>query len=224
MARHGHRRLRFVAACAVLAGGLTPLLPGSAVADTPQETVVPATLRSTYVSADLYANSTYAGHDGAGAQGVFHTLEGQGLVWTRYSDGRSVPVPPSTGAASWYTAASGDTLQYRYPDNRVVDLWNAVDGTKHTLQVPEDLGLLTAYEDLAIAYRNVTDAHGVARREMHLLFPDADGGTRDVPVTGVPEGVNLGQPVGGDADGLLFRSGKDGQYLTVEAPPRRTGN
>ncbi|MFI9610889.1 FG-GAP-like repeat-containing protein [Streptomyces sp. NPDC052023] len=220
MARHGFTRLRLVAACAVLAGGLTPLLPGTAVADPQQETVVPATPRNTYLSAGLYARSTYSGHDGAGAQGVFHSLEGQGLVWTRYADGTSVPVPRSADAP--YSAASGDVLQYRYPGNRTLDLWNAADGSRRTLRVPEGLALLTAYEDLAIGYRDVTDANGVSRRETHLLLPDADGGTRDVPVTGVPEGVHLGQPHGGDADGLLFRAGKDGQFLSVMVD-RRTG-
>ncbi|MEV4447588.1 VCBS repeat-containing protein [Streptomyces mirabilis] len=221
MTRHAFVRLRLVAASAVLAAGLSPLLPSpTAVADAPQETVVPATLRGTYTSAELYSGSTSGGHDGAGQQGVFHTLEGSGLVWTRYADGTSVPVTRPEGiTGTWGTG--GDVLAYRYAGGRV-DLWNAVDGTTRTLQTPSGLTLLTAYSDLAVALRGVKDENGRAWREMHLLFPEADGTTRDVPVGGVPAGVDLGAPVGGDADGLLFQASKDGQYLSVMVD-RRTG-
>lgn len=221
MTRHAFVRLRLVAASAVLAAGLSPLLPSpTAVADAPQETVVPATLRDTYTSAELYSGSSPSGHDGAGQQGVFHTLEGSGLVWTRYADGTSVPVTRPTGImGAWGTG--GDVLAYRYEGDRV-DLWNAVDGTTRTLHVPSGLGLLTVYSDLAVAYRGVTDEKGTTWREMHLLLPEADGTTRDVPVSGVPAGVHLGAPVGGDADGLLFQGSKDGQYLSVMVD-RRTG-
>ncbi|MGW0626048.1 hypothetical protein [Streptomyces sp. NPDC002758] len=65
MARHAYIRLRLLVASAVLSAGLAPLLPSTAVADVPQETVVPATLRSTYTSATLQTPSSYNGHDGA---------------------------------------------------------------------------------------------------------------------------------------------------------------
>ncbi|MFJ3797808.1 FG-GAP-like repeat-containing protein [Streptomyces sp. NPDC090088] len=220
MVRRAPARLRLVAATAVLAAGLSPLLPmPAAVADTAQETVVPATLRGTYTSGALYGKSTYAGHDGAGAQGVFHSLEGAGLVWTRYSDGTSTPVVHPTGYTS-YATAGGDVLAYRYADGRV-DLWNAADGTTRTIRTPEGLSLLTAYADLAVAYRQVTDENGTTTREMHLLFPQDDGSTRDVPVTGVPDGYVLGQPKGGDADGLLFQAGRSGggSYTAVMVDP-----
>ncbi|RPF34641.1 VCBS repeat-containing protein [Streptomyces sp. TLI_185] len=221
MTRHGFVRLRLVAASAVLAAGLSPLLPSApAVADAAQETVVPATMRSTYTSGALWSASTYSGHDAAGTQGVFHTLEGAGLVWTRYADGTSVPVTRPTGSVV-SGGSGGDVMVSRYSDGRV-DLWNAVDGSTRTLQAPEGLSVLTGYQDLAVAYRNVPDENGTAWREMHLLLPAADGGTRDVPVTGVPAGVNLGQPVGADADGLLFQGAKDGQYLSVMVD-RHTG-
>lgn len=220
MTRHAFVRLRLVAASAVLAAGLSPLLPSpTAVADVPQETVVPATLRSTYPAAELYSGSSPSGHDGAGQQGVFHTLEGSGLVWTRYADGTSVPVTQPTGIMGWGTG--GDVLAYRYPGDQV-DLWNAVDGTTRTLHVPSGLGLLTVFSDLAVAYRGVTDEKGLTWREMHLLLPEADGTTRDVPVSGVPAGVKLGAPVGGDADGLLFQGSKDGHYLSLMVD-RHTG-
>ncbi|MFJ1809138.1 MULTISPECIES: FG-GAP repeat domain-containing protein [unclassified Streptomyces] len=215
MARHGSARLRLVAASAVLAAGLTPLLPSTAVADTPQETVVPATLRSTYTGAAVYGGSSYSGRDGAGAQGVFHTLEGSGLVWTRYADGTSVKVVHPTGYTN-YATTGGDVLAYHYAGGRV-DLWNAADGTTRTIRTPEGLTLLTVYADLAVAYRTVKDENGTTvDREMHLLSPEADGSTRDVPVTGAPEGYILGQPRGGDADGLLFSAGRaGGPYVSV---------
>ncbi|MEU1274699.1 VCBS repeat-containing protein [Streptomyces sp. NPDC005799] len=220
MARHGFARLRLVAASAVVAACLSPLLPSSAVADTARETVVPATLRGTYTSGTLWSASTYSGHDAAGPQGVFHTLEGAGLVWTRYADGTSVPVAlPGDGVVSG--GSGGDVTVSRFPDGRV-QLWNAVDGTTRTLRRPAGLSALTGYRDLAVAFRTVTDDNGQTSREMHLLLPDADGGTRDVPVTGVPAGVNLGMPVGGDADGLLFQGSKGGQYLSVMVD-RHTG-
>ncbi|MGW2915186.1 FG-GAP repeat domain-containing protein [Streptomyces asoensis] len=220
MPRHGSVRLRLVAASAVLAAGLTPLLPSTALADTPQETVVPATVRDSYISASLYSRSTYSGHDGAGAQGVFHTLEDKGLVWTRYADGESVPVTRPAGITGTY-AAGGDVLAYEYGGGEI-GLWDAATGTTRTLRAPDGLDPVTAYRDLAVAYRAVQDENGKAWREMHLLVPEADGTTRDVPVTGVPEGVNLGRPAGGDENGLLFLADKGGQFLTVMVD-RRTG-
>ncbi|MGW7238638.1 FG-GAP repeat domain-containing protein [Streptomyces sp. NPDC054804] len=221
--RHARARLRLIAATAVLAAALSPLLPTpSATAGTAQETVVPPTLRGTYTSGALYGKSTYSGHDGAGDQGVFHSLEGAGLVWTRYSTGVSAPVVHPAGYTS-YSNAGGDVLAYRYADGRV-DLWNAADGTTRTIHTPEGLSLLTAYADLAVAYRQVPDGNGTATREMHLLLPQDDGSTRDVPVTGVPDGYVLGQPKGGDADGLLFLAGRTGggSYTSVMVD-RHTG-
>lgn len=222
MPRHGFTRLRLVAASAVLAAGLTPLLPSTAVADTPQETVVPAALRSTNVTATLYGGPSYAGRDGAGAQGVFHSLEGSGLVWTRYADGTSVKVVYPAGMTSWSTTG-GDVLAYRFADGRV-DLWSPADDVTRTIRTPEGMTLLTVYADLAVAYRAVRDENGTTvGREMHLLSPRPDGTTRDVPVTGLPEGYVLGQPAGGDADGLLFGAGTTGgSYLSVMVD-RRTG-
>jgi hypothetical protein len=98
-----------------LAAGLSPLLPSSAVADTPQETVVPAALRGTYTGGALYGGLTNYGQDGAGAQGVFHTLEGSGLVWTRYVDGRSVKVVHPTGNIG-YGTTGGDVFWHRFAD------------------------------------------------------------------------------------------------------------
>ncbi|MFF5476789.1 FG-GAP repeat domain-containing protein [Streptomyces sp. NPDC012935] len=224
MPRHGFVRLRLVAACAVLAAGLSPALPAAAAPDGPTETVVPATLRSTYLSGAIYGGSGQTGSNGAGAQGVFHSLEGSGLVWTRYADGRSVKVVHPAGYTGVSTAG-GDVLAYRHADGRV-DLWNAADGTTRTVRTPQGLTYLAAYDDLAVAYRDRTDEAGTRVREMHLLIPEADGSTRDVPVTGVlPEGYSLAQPKAADADGLLFvagRPGTSGAYVWVLVD-KRTG-
>ncbi|MEU2285364.1 VCBS repeat-containing protein [Streptomyces sp. NPDC013178] len=151
---------------------------------------------------------------------MFHTLEGHGLVWTRYADGESVPVTRPAGITG-VEAAGGDVLAYQYGDGEV-GLWNAADGTTRTVRTPDDLDLVTAYGDLVVAYRGVEDENGKIWRQMHLLLPEADGTTRDVPVTGVPEGVNLGRPAGGDGNGLLFLADKDGEFLTVMVD-RHTG-
>jgi hypothetical protein len=220
LARHAPARLRLVAASAVLAAGLGPLLPSSAVADTPQETVVPAALRSTYTEGALFGPSTYDGRDGAGPQGVFLTLEGAGLVWMRYSDGTTTKVVRPAGYSNWGTAG-GDTLAYHYygdddPDR--VLLWNAADGTTRTIQAPQDAFVTTAYHDVAVASVSVTDD----TEETHLLFPSDDGTTRDVPITGLPDGMEMGDPLGGNADVLFFEAVKDGKYLSVQVD-RRTG-
>ncbi|SHI16818.1 FG-GAP repeat domain-containing protein [Streptomyces sp. 3214.6] len=224
MARHVSARLRLVAASAVLAAGLSPLLSSNAVADTPQETVVPAALRDAYTEGAIYGGLELYGEHEAGTQGVFHTLEGSGLVWTRYSDGTSTKVVKPTGYDRW-GATSGDALAFFYygdghPDR--VQLWNAADGTTRTIQAPsEDIQVMAAYDDLAVAEKRVTDGT-TEGWEKHLLFPNDDGTTRDVPVTGVPEGVQLGDPLGGKTDVLFFGAEKDGKFLSVQVD-RRTG-
>ncbi|MET7702287.1 VCBS repeat-containing protein [Streptomyces sp. NPDC005485] len=228
MSRHAFVRLArarraalVMAASAVLVAGLSPLLPSASAVDGPQETVVPAALRNTYTSASLFASSIGMGNDGVGEQGVFHGLEGySGHVWTRYSDGKSVPVTTPHGILSTW-ATGGDVLAYRYSGGRI-DLWNAVDGTTRTVQLPSGLGLYTAYSDLVVGYHNVTAEDGTSRKEMHLLSPRPDGTTRDVQVGGLPDGMGLLKPVGGDAKGLLFSAAQGQQYTWVMVD-RETG-
>ncbi|MFI0998270.1 FG-GAP repeat domain-containing protein [Streptomyces galbus] len=224
MARHTSARLRATAACALLTAALTPLLPAApAAADTPQETVVPAALSSTYPAVSLWDTGSWFGREGAGRQGVFlHTDDG--LVWMRYADAATTK-PTRPAGANPALMTGGDAVAYRYPDGRV-DLWNAVDGTTRTVRVPAGQTLLGAYDDLVVSYREVTDPNGTrVLRDMHLLFPDPDGTTRDVPVTGVPDGYLLGQVFGGDTDDLLFNAGRPGgggdyPWVLVD---RRTG-
>ncbi|MFE1443069.1 FG-GAP repeat domain-containing protein [Streptomyces sp. NPDC058739] len=217
--------VRLLGASAVLAAGLSPMLPAAASAaeGAPQERVVPATLRSTPPAAQLYGGSTLRGHDGAGELGVFHTLEGSGLVWTRYADGSSVKVVHPAGYTR-YQVVGGDFLAHHFADGRV-DLWNAADGTTRTVRLPEGMSFLTAFGDLVVTVRKWQDEAGTSRQEQRLLIPEADGGWRDVPITGMPEGYALGHPEGGDADGLLFvaaRPGTWGPYVWVMVD-KRTG-
>lgn len=218
MARHAFVG---IAVSSVLAAGLGPLLPAPAFAvGAAQETVVPATLRGTYTSAALLASSTQAGHDSAGAQGVFHRVEGVSpSLWTRYSDGVAVPVPARDGAT--VRATGTDVLAYQYPDGRVA-FWDPTDGTTRSLQVPAGLGFLSVFDNLALAFRNSTAEDGTSTRIMHLLTPGPDGTTRDVTVAGGPAGLIVGLPAGADATSVFFRSSLDGQQVLV-AVDRETG-
>ncbi|MFD5631376.1 FG-GAP repeat domain-containing protein [Streptomyces sp. NPDC127072] len=221
MVRHAHARLRLVAAATVLAAGLSPLLPSTAVAEVAQETVVPAALRDYALTASFWASSTSNGHDSAGAQGVFHSLEGNsGLLWTRYADGESVSVPTAP-AGTGPSPTGTDVLAYKYADGRV-DFWDATDGTTRGLRVPDGLGYLTSYDNLTIGYRAVTREDGTTTREMHLLTPGPGGTTGDLTVTGGPAGLVLGQAAGADAGMLYFRSSVDGQ-VGLAAVDRATG-
>ncbi len=205
----------------MLAAGLGPLLPAPAFAvGAAQETVVPATLRGTNTSATLLSPSTHGGHDGAGAQGVFHRMEGSSaLLWTRYADGESVRVPVRTGVSA--RATGTDVLAYQYADGRV-EFWDATDGTTRSVQVPADLGVLTAFDDLAVGYRNITAEDGTRSRIMRLLTPGPDGTTREVTVAGGPAGLQLGAAAGADATSLFFRAAVDGQSVLASVD-RETG-
>ncbi|WP_431043437.1 FG-GAP repeat domain-containing protein [Streptomyces sp. P1-3] len=225
------RRVGVVAlASAALAAGLSPLLPGSASAvDAPAETVVPATMRSTHTSASLFYADTRRGSDGAGAQGVFHYLEGhRGVVWTRYADGRSFPAPAVDGAPA-IGGTGSDNLVYRHRGGRV-DLWDAADGTTRTLQVPEGQQLYehagkAVYGTMAVSFRTITGEDGRHSREFHLLTPGPDGTTRNVTVEGVPAGMRLVEPNGADGTTLLFRAQLDDPAFgtSMVAVDRETG-
>ncbi|MCX4576023.1 VCBS repeat-containing protein [Streptomyces sp. NBC_01571] len=209
------------AASAALAGGLVPLLPTPASAlPVAQETVVPAQLRNTYTSAAFLNSSSANGHDSAGAQGVFHRVEGsEPSLWTRYADGESVPVPVRSGASAIPTGS--DVLAYKYPDGQV-ELWNAADGTTQRLQMPAGTGFLNPYDNLVVGFRNGTAEDGTSTRIIHLLTPGADGSTRDVTVGGGPAGLKFGLPAGADAKSVFLRATLDGEARLV-AVDRESG-
>ncbi|MEU6093035.1 VCBS repeat-containing protein [Streptomyces sp. NPDC047085] len=213
-----------VVASAALTAGLGPLLPSaSAAPDTPQETVVPAMYRSTYTSASLFNADVANGPTGAGAQGVFHYLEGHPgrLVWTRYSDGRSfdAPTAPVDVIAR---GTSSDVLSYRHNDGRV-ELWNAVDGTTSTVQVPKGQSVLGVYGSTVAAYEEATGVDGTVVRIYHLLTAGPDGTTRDVTVHGGPAGTTLTRPLAGDATGLVVAVKAADGALRMAAVDPETG-
>ncbi|MFD3621625.1 FG-GAP repeat domain-containing protein [Streptomyces sp. NPDC058676] len=220
MARHAHARLRLVVATTALAAGLSPLVP-SAVADTAQETVVPATFRDSYTTATVsYADTTYGG-EGAGSQGVFHRLEGRsGLLWTRYADGTSVDVPAAGGGLAVDNGTGGDVLARRYQDGRI-ELFDAANGTSSTIQVPT--GYAGVYGGVhgstVVAYEDVTAEDGITTRVRHLLSPGPKGGTRDLTISGLPSGMQIGAPLRGDASGIVFRASLDGSIRSVLVDP-----
>ncbi|MCZ2525671.1 FG-GAP repeat domain-containing protein [Streptomyces sp. HB2AG] len=228
MARHvfvRHRAARraavAVAASAALAAGLSPLLPTASAEDAPQETVVPATLRSSYTSASLFNPDTSTGTDGAGDQGVFHRLEGYTTpVWTRYADGRTVPAPTTRGTL--YTSGTGsDVLAYHYSEGRI-DLWDATDGTTRTVRLPEGQSTLGVLGTTVVSYHSVTAEDGTTTRVVHLLTPEPDGTTRDTTVEGLPAGMVLGSPRGAEGTALFFLARLDDTYRMVSVD-RETG-
>lgn len=221
MSRRAFARLRLVAASAVLAAGLTPLLPSSAVAETAQETVVPATFRDSYTTATVsYSDTTYGG-EGAGAQGVFHRMEGRsGLLWTRYADGTTVSVP-AAGSGSLLEYGTGtDALARRYQDDRV-ELFDAADGTTRTIRKPTEYDSVYAgvHGSTVVALENVTGEDGITTKVRHLLSPGPDGTTRDLTISGLPSGMQLGGPLRGDASGIVFRASLDGSIRSVLIDP-----
>lgn len=215
MARHAFVSAVAVAASAALITAFGPL--GTAVAGPAQETVVPATYRTTYTSAPLFSYDERTGGDGAGTQGVFHRLEGHPTpVWTRYSDGRSFDTPLIN--LTQQTATGSDLLAYRYSDGRI-DLWDAVHGTTTTVRVPEDQTYLGVYGGTVVTYHQVTAGDGTVTRVKHLLTAAPDGTTRDVTVGGAPAGMTVGGVLRGDADGLVFLAKLDDSLRLAEVDP-----
>lgn len=195
------------------------MLPVASAADAAQETVVPATMQSSYTRASLFHAENTVGGDGAGSQGVFHRLyDPTRLVWTRYSDGKSFEVPAATTGLGSDYGTGGDVAAFRY-DGRV-ELWNAVDGTTSTVRIPEGYGVYGGvYGSTVVVHEDVTAEDGTITRVRHLLSPGPDGTTRDVTIAGLPSGMQIGAPLRGDASGLVFRASLDGTIRSALVDP-----
>ncbi|GAA3616223.1 VCBS repeat-containing protein [Streptomyces chitinivorans] len=219
---HQHARLALATATALsLATGLLALAPAPAAADTPRETVVPATQRSADLSVSLFPTNSPSDLDGAGALGAFHRLEGHsGLVWTRYSDGETFPVSKPEGDAVYAQATGGDTLAYRMNDQ--ILLWDAVGRTTRTVPIPEGHSYYRTLGSTVVTRHTVTAEDGTDVRVMHLLTAEPDGTTRNVAVTGLPAGSLVGNPLAADERTLVFSAQIDGQRRMVLAD-RTTG-
>ncbi|MFD6619025.1 FG-GAP repeat domain-containing protein [Streptomyces albidoflavus] len=209
-----------VPASAADTGDLAADTAAEPVAEPVAEAVVPATPRTEDLNATLFSPGTIKNADGAGAEGVFHRMESpadpraRNLVWTRYADGETFPVPAEYTSAA--TRATGSDFLARTDGDTVV-LWDAAEGTSHTVRVPEGYKWLVEYGSTVVTYTTVTNADGSASHTMHLLTPGADGTTRDVAVHGLPAGSAVGAPVGGDATSYFFNGRVDGSTRVIEA-------
>ncbi|MGW0536899.1 FG-GAP repeat domain-containing protein [Streptomyces sp. NPDC003032] len=241
MARHAfvhHRRARrlgiAVAVSAAVATGLVPLQSSASAAPmaseaVASEAVVPAAERNSDLAVSLFAPEQLTGADGAGAKGVFHRLEGfKGLVWTRYADGETFPVPEAVGAIMARPTGS-DVLARRSDDGTAVELWDAVDRTSRTLRIPEGQIHAVTYGSTVVTHTKTTaedgtdgtdGADGTDAHTLHLLTLDADGATRDVTVRGLPAGSQAGAPLGADGSSLFFLGEADGTSRVFEADMR----
>ncbi|MEV7197553.1 VCBS repeat-containing protein [Streptomyces sp. NPDC093510] len=248
MARHAlmrHRRARrlgiAVTVSAAIVAGIGPLgvsasaaptasgaadasdasnVSAASAASAASEAVVPATERSKDLSVSLFAPEQLKGADGAGAKGVFHRLEGyDGLVWTRYADGKTFPVPEAVQALGVQPTGS-DSLARRPGGGNVVEMWDAVDRTTRTLRYPESQIFVATYGSTVVTHTKSADDTGPEPDTLHLLTPGADGGTRDVTVSGLPAGSVVGPPLGVDETSFFFLGATGGTNRVFEADPR----
>ena len=195
---------------ATAVGALAP----PAAADPLAEVVIPASQRSAELTVSLASTETSMDADGAGAQGVFHRLEGHsGVVWTRYADGRTFPVFKPEGTNIFATPTGSDTLAYRVGDQIV--FWDAVHRTTGTVDVPEGHSSLGIFGTTVVTSSTATAGDGTTVRTLHLLTAEADGTTRDVAVEGMPAGSLLGGPVTADEKDIVFAARIDGQRRMV---------
>ncbi|WP_338018182.1 FG-GAP-like repeat-containing protein [Streptomyces taklimakanensis] len=218
MARHTFARGRRVgraavaAVAAVVSAATVAALGPPALAaptDVPRETVVPATERTSDVSAVLYGAESPWSTDGAGARGVLHTLEGRsGRQWTRYSDGETVPVPDRDDLPA--PQSTGDDVLAHRDGNRVT-LRDVPEGTTHTVDIPGEQGFLGVFGTTVVTFGTVTAEDGTVVREVHLLTPEAGGTTEDTVVGGLPAGSQIGRPVVADEESIAFLVRVDGR-------------
>jgi hypothetical protein len=174
----------------------------------------------------LYSVEQVKGADGAGARGVFHRMEnppsdpaGARIVWTRYEDGRTFAVPDAM-ASSVNVLPTGSDVLARRIDTSAVELWDAADRTSRTVRVPEGQNFLVVYGSTVVTYTKTTAADGTTVNTMHFLSTDADGGTRDLTVAGLPAGSTVGAPLGGDDQSVFFLGKVDGTTRVIEADVR----
>ncbi|MET9955253.1 hypothetical protein ABZ135_27420 [Streptomyces sp. NPDC006339] len=215
MFRHAWVRGAFAAATAIalsVGGGLTPLA-GTAAAEEPvppaaQEVVVPPPYFgpprfSWPYKAEL---SRLSQADSVGPEGLFRYEErGNGILWTRYSDGTTVTVPVPTTPWTHVLGTGTDTLAFIREGQ--IELRDP-DGNARVYSLPTDYTPPhippRVFGSTALAYRPVTKPDGTTVAERHLLSLRADGTVGDLTFRGIQDGVKLGSPTTADDRHLVF--------------------
>jgi hypothetical protein len=175
--------------------------------------VVPATERTIDVSAVPYKAESARDADGAGAQGVFHTLEGRsGLQWTRYSDGETVAVPRPEGTGE-PLATGSDVLAHR--EGAEITFRDVTGRAADVLRIPGGQSFHRVFGSTVVTHETVTAEDGTSVRVLHLLTLGAGGGVRDLAVGGMPAGSVLGAAVAADERSMVFLGSVDGQRRMV---------
>ncbi|WP_344498930.1 VCBS repeat-containing protein [Streptomyces enissocaesilis] len=144
---------------------------------------------------------------------MFHTEEGlSGRLWTRFADGRTFPVSTARNGGPGQATGS-DALAF--VDGRVIELRDAADGSVRTITLPEGQTYRATYGSTALTSASVANGDGTNTVSLHLLSPAADGTTRDVPVSGLPEGTVLGSSRGGDDTSIVLTGKVDGTQRMI---------
>ncbi len=207
MTRHALVRGTIAAAVGIgLTAALTPLQ--AAVADggtqQAQEALIPAEHRTTVRDATLQG-PVVGGADGTGRQGVFHTEEGRsGRLWTRFADGKTFPVSTRESGAPG-SATGSDVLAFG-KENGDVELRDAADGSVRTITVPEGQRHRVTYGSTVLTAESVVNSDGTSTTHLHLLSLSPEGATRDVRITGLPEGTVLRSHATGDDTSVVLRA------------------
>ncbi|GAA2788626.1 hypothetical protein [Streptomyces showdoensis] len=197
------------AAATVLAltmgGGLTPLAGTAAAEPVPEETVIPAP----YYGEPLYSWTYKAEQarlwqaDSTGSEGVFRYEAGhtRDILWTRYSDGKTLTVPLPTVPWTEVQGTGTDTLAFIRDGE--VELRDPQGGARvHPL--PPGYFSPRVFGSTLLAFTSVTQPDGTRTAQKHLLSLQDDGTTRELEIGGLPEGTRLGSVSAADATSLLF--------------------
>ncbi|UYQ63079.1 hypothetical protein [Streptomyces peucetius] len=201
--------LTMAVGCALTVGGLLPLHSAavaqgvSAAPVAGDEIVVPPGYKPRPREARLHLSEQVGAADAAGAAGVYHTEQDQaGLLWTRYSDGRSFPVTePET---PWTSVRGTATDALAYFRDGEIELRNGPDGTVRRIAVPEGHLYPEIFGSTAVTAEKLESPDGTPAWQVHLLSPAPDGTTRDVLPHGHPEGTSVRGALAGDETGLLM--------------------
>ncbi|WP_141662861.1 VCBS repeat-containing protein [Streptomyces sp. Wb2n-11] len=145
---------------------------------------------------------------------MFHTEEGRnGGLWTRFADGETFPVSAHENGVPG-RATGSDVLAFT-EGHGVIELRDAADGSVRTVAVPEGQEHRATYGSTVLTAEKVVNSDGTSTTLLHLLSPGAEGATRDVRVTGLPEGTVFRSPATGDDTSVVLRADVDGTQRLI---------